>query len=53
MVTRLFNKRPWAISGEWTHIFTKGMLREGLKVKKLNNFSNFKSVVSKLCRISL
>ena len=23
----------------------KGMLHQGLKVKKLNNFSNFKSVV--------
>ena len=31
----------------------KGMLHQGLKVKKLNNFSNFKSVVCKLCRISL
>ena len=30
------------------------MLHQGLKVKKkLNNFSNFKSVVSELCRISL
>ena len=31
----------------------KGTLHQGLKVKKVNNFSNFKSVVSELCRISL
>ena len=31
----------------------KGMLHQGLKVKKLNNFSNLKSVVSELCRVSL
>ena len=31
----------------------KGMLHQGLKVKKLNNFSNFNSVVRKLCRFSL
>ena len=35
------------------HFTQKGMLHQGLKVKKLNNFSNFKSVVSELCRISL
>ena len=35
------------------HVSRKGMLHQGLKVKKLNNFSNFKSVVSELCRISL
>ena len=29
------------------------MLHQGLKVKELNNFSNFKSVVSKLCTVSL
>ena len=29
------------------------MLHQRLKVKKLNNFSNFKSVVYELCRISL
>ena len=29
------------------------MLHQGLKVKKLNSFSNFKSVVSKLCSILL
>ena len=29
------------------------VLHQGLKVKKLNTFSNFKSAVSKLCRISL
>ena len=33
-------------------IAAKGMLHQGLKVKKLNNISNFKSVVSELCRIS-
>ena len=27
-------------------VIEKGMLHQGLKVKKLNNFSNFKSVVS-------
>ena len=27
---------------------SKGMLHQGLKVKKLNNFLNFKSVVSEL-----
>ena len=31
----------------------KGMLHQGLKAKKLNNFSNFKSVVCELRRISL
>ena len=28
------------------------MLHQGLKVKTLNNFSKFKSVVNELCRIS-
>ena len=32
-------------SSAMTQITTKGMLRQGLKFKKLNNFSNFKSVV--------
>ena len=36
-----------------TNFFTtcsaKEMLHQGLKVKKLNNFSNFKSVVCELC----
>ena len=32
---------------------SKGMLHQGLKVKKLNNFSNFKSVVCKLYIINL
>ena len=31
----------------------KGMLHQGLKVKKLNDFQNFKSALSELCRISL
>ena len=31
----------------------KGMLHQGLNVKTVNSFSNFKSVVSNLCRISL
>ena len=31
----------------------KGMLHQGLKVKKLNNYSNFKSLVSELSGISL
>ena len=31
----------------------KGMLHQGLKVKKLNNCSNIKSVVRELRRISL
>ena len=34
-------------------LYTKGMLHQGLKIKKLNNFSNFKSVVNRLCRNSL
>ena len=33
-------------------VVTKGTLHQGLKVKKLNNFSNFKSVVNELCMIS-
>ena len=41
------------IRGVLHFLGTKRMLYQGLKVKKLNNFSNFKSVVSKLCRISL
>ena len=32
--------------------FIKRMLHLGLKVKKLNNVSNFKSVVNELCEIS-
>ena len=31
----------------------QGMLHQGLKLKKFNNFMNFKSVVSKLCRVTL
>ena len=31
----------------------KGMLQQGQKVKQLNNFSNFTSVVCELCRVSL
>ena len=31
----------------------KGMLHQGLKIKKLSNFSNFKLVVCELCGISL
>ena len=32
---------------------TKGMLHQGLKVKELNNFSNYKSIVSERSGISL
>ena len=35
----------------FTTCSAKEMLHQGLKVKKLNNFSNFKSVVCELCRI--
>ena len=33
------------------HFSRKGMLLQGLKFKKLNNFSNFKSVVSELVEL--
>ena len=42
-------KEIWLFENEFQD--RKGMLQQGLK--KLNNFSNFKSVVSKLSRISL
>ena len=39
---------PWDIvkSYQGNNFGTKRMLHQGLKVKKLNNFSNFKSVLS-------
>ena len=45
------NNSNWSNSRQIVLTQLKGMLQQGLKVKKkLNNFSNFKSVVKKFCQ---
>ena len=51
MTMKLTKDILWVKKSLQIHI--NGMLRYRLKLKKLNNFLNFRSVVCELCRIGL